>query len=1035
MSEPLDQILPTSPPGAALQTAWLEQSHDLIALTDRAGRVVWANRRFMQAVASEGSTAAPDLHALVGLGDARAASLAALHAALRGTPLADAEICLRAPDGAALWVRANTALLAGQVLWTLQDISALHRLAAHAQHQTERLEVAQEFGRLGVWEREIPSGIGRWDHHVFAFWGMEPHEGAPDFKDAVRRVHPDDHLDSIYPESTRRAGRYSQRYRVFHPDGSLRWIHSQWEVMNSADGKPVRTVGVMMDDTDVYELARSLDSTNAQLKLALDIGNIPVWRHDLKAGRLYYDQRGYAALGLAPRADGMPVEEVRALIHPDDLPLLAASAQQALESGEPNDVEARYRHADGSWRHMLVRRVVERNPAGEILGFVGVSIDLTERVERTRRTEELARRFENAARGARLGMWSATLGEHQAEVADWNAQMFELFDMVGEAAPLSFSEWRQRCVHPDDLAQVGQATRDYLLGHSAVLDLEFRVLYRDASVHWIAARADVDRGGDKPRMFGIAMDVTERHDALAALHDASERAALIARSAGIGVWEANPDGQPLMWDEQMFHLRGLAPRSAPLSPEESLALIHPDDHTHIHGGSPEITRSTQPLFYEFRIRLPDGSERWLASRSIAVLDAHGVMVRRRGVNWDITEAKSTALARQHALLAERESRAKSLFLARVSHELRTPLNAVLGFTQLLQLEATRGGAASQLNKLGHIRTAGEHLLTLIGDVLDLSSLEAGTLKLDLQPVDLGAALAQALPLVEGPAAQHQVEIHAEGLHGVVRADPSRLRQILINLLGNAIKYNRPQGCVTLDAVALADQTVLRVRDTGRGLTPEQLSHLFEPFNRLGVESEGIEGTGIGLTIVKALVERMGGNISVTSQAGQGTVFEVTLPSSSAPAGTVESYGTTTPTPLDSVPDGRGGCLLYIEDNPVNILLVEELVHSFSGGLRIVSETTGAAGVARARSLRPELILIDMQLPDFDGHEVLKRLRAQGETATTPCVALSANAMPEDIRYALANGFDDYWTKPIRFKEFLGELRKRFGPAAGDDAPR
>jgi PAS domain S-box-containing protein len=1034
MSEIPDPRPPATPPGAALQTAWLEQTHDLIALTDRAGHVVWANRRFMQAVAAEGSTPAIDLHTLVAPGDAQEATLATLRDALHGTALAGAELCLRAHDGAALWVCANTTSLAGQVLWTLQDTSALRRLAAQEQRQSERLEVAQEFGRLGVWEREIPSGVGRWDRHVFAFWGMEPHEGTPDFKEAVRRIHPDDHVDAVYPESTRRAGRYSQRYRVYQPDGSLRWIHSQWEVINSPEGKPVRTVGVMMDDTDVYELARSLDSTNAQLKLALEIGNIPVWRHDLKSDRLYYDERGYAALGLAPRAEGMSLAEVRALIHPDDLPLMAASAHEAVQNGEPNDVEARYRHADGSWHYMLVRRVIERNLAGEIQGFVGVAIDMTERIERTRRTEELARRFENAARAARLGVWSATLGEHQAEMADWNTQMFELFDMVGEAAPLSFAEWRRRCVHPDDMAQVEQATRDYLHGHGAVLDLEFRIVHRDASVHWIVARADMDHGGDKPRMFGIAMDVTERHDALAALHDASERAALIARSAGIGVWEAAPDGQPLMWDAQMFHLRGLAPRPAPLSPEESLAIIDPRDHAHIHGGGTHITLSTRPLLYEFRIHLPDGSERWLASRSVAVLDDNGNMLRRRGVNWDITETKNAALARQQALLAERESRAKSQFLARVSHELRTPLNAVLGFTQLLQLEARQSGPASQLAKLGHIRTAGEHLLTLIGDVLDLSSLEAGTLKLELQPVDLVAALAQVLPLIEGLGAQHQVSIHAEGLRGVVTADPARLRQILINLLGNAIKYNRPHGSVTLDASQSAGLTVLRVSDTGRGLTPEQLSHLFEPFNRLGMESVGIEGTGIGLTIVKALVERMGGHIGVTSQPSRGTVFEVTLPASSAPAGVLESYGSTAPMPLESVPGAGRGCLLYIEDNLVNVLLVEELVHNFSAGLRVVSETTGAAGVARARSLRPELILIDMQLPDFDGHEVLKRLRAQSETAATPCVALSANAMPEDIERALASGFDDYWTKPIRFKEFLAELRRRFGHDAGDTVP-
>jgi CheY-like chemotaxis protein len=214
------------------------------------------------------------------------------------------------------------------------------------------------------------------------------------------------------------------------------------------------------------------------------------------------------------------------------------------------------------------------------------------------------------------------------------------------------------------------------------------------------------------------------------------------------------------------------------------------------------------------------------------------------------------------------------------------------------------------------------------------------------------------------------------------------------------------------------RVALRVVDTGRGLSAEQRAHLFEPFNRLGIEREGIEGTGIGLAIVKTLVTHMGGAIHVDSEPGRGSTFEVLLPrADAAPAGNASAA----PEPARAAGRReRVGQLLYIEDNPINVMLVEEVISSRSG-MAIASEPNGESGVARARSLRPDLVLVDMQLPDFDGFEVLRRLRAAPETAATPCIAVSANAMPEDIQRALEAGFAEYWTKPINFGAFLQSL--------------
>ena len=769
-----------------------------------------------------------------------------------------------------------------------------------------------------------------------------------------------------------------------------------------------------MDDTETHDLARSLDSTTAHMKLAVELAQLMIWRHDFKTGRLYFDERGYKTLGMATPPDGLTLEETRARIHPDDVHRLEISAQRALETGQPDDVQARYRHEAGGWRDLLSRRVVEHNATGQPIAFLGVALDVTEQAEQARRANRLAQRLEDAAKAARVGIWTTAIDTIETE---WNAQMYELFDMVGAPRAPTLAEWLAQCVHRDDVARVSHMTRSFLRDRGGANEIEFRSLMRNGSVRWMVLRADMDRSSpERPRVIGIAMDVTDRHEALAALHAASERAALIARNAGIGTWETDAQGGHSTWDDQMFRLRGLEPGAAPLDRETRLALVHPDDRSINLDSQLDLHRSAQPTSYEFRVRWPDGEYRWLASRSTTLRDAAGQAIGRVGVNWDITDSKNAELARQQAALAERESRAKSQFLSRMSHELRTPLNAVLGFTQLLQSEARESLAADRLAKLDHIRTAGEHLLTLVDDALDLSSLAAGTLRLDLQPLALAHAVASALPLVAGLATSNGIEVRTGVLDGVALADPTRLHQVLLNLLTNAIKYNRPGGEVVLDSVVVGAQVRLSVRDTGLGLRPDQLAHLFEPFNRLGQERESVEGTGIGLTIAQALVQGMGGQISAASPPDGGTVFTVELPQA-PPAGfdaqTVQPPDARDADTVPALPPRRerAGQLLYIEDNPVNVLLVEELVKTLSG-LQIVSESTGEAGVSRARSLHPDLILIDMQLPDFDGFEVLHQLRAQPETAGIRCIALSANAMPDDIERGLAAGFDDYWTKPI-----------------------
>jgi signal transduction histidine kinase/ActR/RegA family two-component response regulator len=759
----------------------------------------------------------------------------------------------------------------------------------------------------------------------------------------------------------------------------------------------------------------------------LDQARIAVWRHELKSDRVTFDAHAGAILPPLVGLQSLSAEEFRSHIHTDDLPRMMLSAEQALKSSHPIDTEARFRRADGGWRYVLTRRIVERAADGAPLAHVGFSMDVSEQVAHSHRTTGQAHRLDAAAQAAGVGIWSVTVGSIEA---DWNAQMYELFDRVGASRTPSLAEWIDQCVHVQDRQRVWRDVRAYFRAGSGAFEIEFRALRRDGSHRWMVLRAAVDASStDRRRLFGIVMDITEQHNALVALRGADERAALAARLAGIGTWVLDLAPVVERWDEQMFHLRGLEPRDTPPTREERLSLLHPDD-AHVVLDSQQAALNTDDATnYEFRVQIPGGDYRWLASRSIPVRDERGRTVRRVGVNWDITENKSAEVTRQQKVLAERENKAKSQFLSRMSHELRTPLNAVLGFTQLLQREAGSRLDEDQAARLGHIRSAGEHLLALINDMLDITSLEAGRLKLELQPVGLASLLTQAQALVEPLAAQHQVTLNIGVVDGHAQADPTRLRQVLINLLSNAIKYNRPHGSVDVSARLTEARVTLLVQDTGRGLNPEQLSHLFEPFNRLGIESEGIEGAGIGLVIVKGLTQAMGGTISVSSAPGEGTQFQLVLPAAEpletpAESGTVGAGSVQPIAVLSAAADARTGQILYIEDNEVNVLLVEQLVGSLEG-LGIACEPDGARGVERARQLKPDLILVDMQLPDFDGFEVLRRLRDQNETAHTPCIALSANAMPEDISRAIGVGFRAYWTKPINLKNFVTSMRELF----------
>jgi len=424
--------------------------------------------------------------------------------------------------------------------------------------------------------------------------------------------------------------------------------------------------------------------------------------------------------------------------------------------------------------------------------------------------------------------------------------------------------------------------------------------------------------------------------------------------------------------------------------------------------------------YDLTYICKDGS-RFPAIVSITALrDDYGDIIGYLLIGADNSVRKQVELDLQGAMAeAKKANLAKSDFLSSMSHELRTPLSAILGFAQLME-SGSPAPSVAQNRSINQILQAGWHLLSLINEILDLALIESGKLPLSMELISLTEVVRECQAMIEPQAKKRGISVVYPLFERpyFVKADRTRVKQILINLLSNAIKYNKAGGAVIVDCIA---NTVGRVRiavqDAGDGLTVEQMAQLFQPFNRLGQESGGEEGTGIGLVVCKRLVELMGGAIGVESTIGKGSLFWIELNLMAEPHLAAQTDPSLRSTWLPAAGEMQIRTLLYVEDNPANVMLVEDLI-ARRPDIRLLIATDGNRGVEIARAALPDVILMDINLPGISGIKALKILSEDPATLHIPVVALSANAMPRDIKKGLEAGFFRYLTKPVKVNEFM-----------------
>ena len=507
------------------------------------------------------------------------------------------------------------------------------------------------------------------------------------------------------------------------------------------------------------------------------------------------------------------------------------------------------------------------------------------------------------------------------------------------------------------------------------------------------------------------------------VEEGNARWALAAEAGQLGLMEWRVRDDTVLLDPRSIAIYELGPAPGNVYPARRLRLlVHPDDRQAMKQEALRAMAARTAVVQRFRIALPSGRLRHLE------IDGRSFMADGRAVSHlvglvrDITDEVTAQNAMLEEGAAQRTYQAKREFLSRVSHELRTPLNAVIGFSDLMRTDPVEPLTATQRGRLDRVVDGGQYLLRLVNDLLDVARLEVGEMSIALSSVRLAPVLRNAVDLLETARAARAITISMDEPppQVFVVADPVRLKQVFVNILSNAIKYNRAGGVVFVGFSLTPTQAVLTVRDQGVGMTTQQQRDLFIPFRRLGDEPNATEGAGLGLVISRHLAERQGGSLDVASTPGQGTTVTIRLNQDLVDG--VEHADFESTASGGTALAGAAGVIVYIEDDPVNVLLMEQYV-ALCADVQLLVARDGAAGLELARHWMPNLILLDMQLPDMSGLDVLDRLRADPATSGIRVVALSADAMPAQVTEAIARGAEAYWTKPLALGKFKSELPK------------
>ncbi|GEM_PF-1006553 len=847
----------------------------------------------------------------------------------------------------------------------------------------------------------------------------------------IESVHPEDRQRQIEALTRMAQGEdFREEYRIVRPNGEIRWVFGRAFKIYDDHGNLIRHVGIAEDITQRKKMEE-------RLLLAQKIAKLGNWDWNIVTNDLSWSDEIYQIFGIGKEDFNPTYPNFLSCIHPEDQQIVIDAVNQALETRTPYSVDHRVILPNGEMKIVHEQGDIVFNPENEPVYMIGTVQDITDRkkVEQAFRDSEIS--LEEAQKVAHIGSWEYNLKTQELK---WSKELYYLYDLNPSQPPPTFERHLKR-VHPEDRIK-SQSIFEKLINEGIPYQFDYRILLPNGTIRYAEARGKpiFDQNGNLIKVFGTALDISQRKQTEFALRESEERFRVIFEQAGIGMSICNLGGQFLQVNQTLSEIVGY-------SISELLERnIH--DLTAVKYRLSQKNKLRQLILgrsNSFSIEkyyiCKNGSICWVNAIISLVSDSQGSPKNLIYIVEDITERKKAKIQLEQAKeKAEAANQAKSQFLANMSHELRTPLNAILGFTQLM----TRSVNLSETHQeyLHIINRSGEHLLSLINEILDLSKIEAGQLETNQESFNLFHLLDDLQQMFSLKASAKDLELHFVKNSDVpeyIKSDQKKLRSVLINLLGNAIKFTEvgeisilikkeeisPENASEMPKYRL----IFTIQDTGVGIPPEDIDILFDAFVQSQSGKKQAEGTGLGLAISKHFVEIMGGNISVKSTLGVGSIFTFDIICDYANASDI---GTISPQyhiiGLDLKPEENPPSILIIEDQWTNCELLLNILQPL--GFEIQTAENGEKGLQIWENWHPDLILMDIRMPIMDGYEATKeirsreKLRRQEDNAdfpAVPIIALTASVFDSQKELLLSIGCDDFLAKPLDENKLLEKI--------------
>jgi PAS domain S-box-containing protein len=775
--------------------------------------------------------------------------------------------------------------------------------------------------------------------------------------------------------------------------------------------------------------------SEARLQLGLKAGNTGTWEWDILRNRVTWSDSIYKFHGLQPGQFGGTVEDFTELIHPDDRERVATAIQLAVESDAAYQLEYRALHPDGAIRWIATTGLIHRDPRGKAVRMLGAASDITDR----KHAEEAIRQSEGR-HGAILqsALDCIVTMDHEGKVVEWNPAAERTF---GYTRAESVGRHMAELIIPPPLRKSHRRGLDHYLetGEGPVLGkrLELTAVRKDGSefpIELSISRIPID---GPPMFTGQLRDISDRKRSEEALRESEERLRLGLDAGSTGTWDWDIVTNRITWSERVYEFHGVKAGEFNGGVEDFSKLVHPDDAPRVTQLIQDSIENRTPYTAEFRVVHPDGQVHWISTNGKVYYAPDGRPLRMLGATIDVTARKSAEAERDRLLEseraarseAERASRMKDEFLATLSHELRTPLNAILGWSQILRSGGTT--EEDQQQGLETIERNARAQTQIIEDLLDMSRIISGKIRLDVQPVDLVGVIRAAVETVTPAAMAKEIRLQPvlDPMAGSVSGDPNRLQQIFWNLLFNAIKFTAKGGRVQVLLERVNSHLEISVIDSGQGIEPEFLPHVFDRFRQADASTTRKHGgLGLGLAIVKQLVELHGGTVRANSKGeGKGATFIVTLPVTPIQLSTESHPDRRHPTApggngsSDPCTDLEGVRVLVVDDEPDARSLMKRLLEDCKAIVTLAATATEALDLLAREPV--DVLVSDIGMPKEDGYAFIRRVRQlpSDKGGSIPALALTAYARSEDRTRAIIAGYQMHVAKPVEPSELIAMI--------------